>query len=954
MGLPTALAWLERLNEAVVVTGADNRVRVCNSTAETLFGTCASGQPIETYLAVEDGSPAWAALCRSVAAGGAGQAQVTHRTCDGRLVTVSWTTTLWPTSPDAADERLWFGRAQTAPAETSADLLPYKWMLDHAAMEAYLIALDGSVFYVNEAAAASLGYTVAELLTMNVCDFDPSYGPTFAAHVEEMRGGNGRVFRTTHVTKDGRRVPKEIHSMMLNLDGRELVWGLGQDVTERNCLEASLRKSQSDWQDIFQAISQPAVLLDSNQRVLAVNQGLEKLLGGRDLVGKQVKCWEIFHGKGIDGPPPGCPFVTMRDERRAVTTEVEVEMLDDKVFVVSCTPIYDQEGRLDKVVHIATDITDRKLAEESLRQQVARLVSPLSDEVDINFADLFDLQELQSFQDQFAAATGVASIITYPDGTPITQPSSFCRLCIDVIRQTKRGLANCFLSDAVIGRHNPDGPIVQPCLSGGLWDAGASITVGGRHVANWLIGQVKNEQQDEAKLLEYGRSIGADEEEFRAALAEVPIMSRAQFENIARFLFTFANQISARAFQNLLQARFIHEREEAEKEKKRLEDQLAQATKMEAIGRLAGGVAHDFNNLLTGIGGYAEMLLDRLPEADPVARADLQEIKKSAERAAALTAQLLAFSRKQVIDPEVTDLNELVGSTVRLLQRLIGEDIELRVLSATRLDRVKVDRHQMEQVLVNLAVNSRDAMPTGGRLTIETRNVTLDENYCAERIDIKPGRYVQLAVSDTGCGMTPEMQAHLFEPFFTTKARGKGTGLGLAMVYGILSQHNGFIHVYSEVGVGTVFKIYLPSADEPLQPRRYAPMDELPTGNETVLLVEDEAVVRRLAGKILERQGYRVLTANDTQDAYEMARAFEEPIDLMLSDVIMPGLNGRQLYEKIKPLRPHMRVLFMSGYTEDAIARHGVLDKEFSFLQKPFTMAGLARKVREVLDRDSR
>ncbi|HXZ29501.1 MAG TPA: PAS domain S-box protein [Terriglobales bacterium] len=381
-----------------------------------------------------------------------------------------------------------------------------------------------------------------------------------------------------------------------------------------------------------------------------------------------------------------------------------------------------------------------------------------------------------------------------------------------------------------------------------------------------------------------------------------------------------------------------------------LEEQLRQALKMEAVGRLAGGVAHDFNNLLTVIKGHAELLLDSLDRRDPL-RTEVEEMQKAAERAAALTRQLLAFSRQQVLAPQVLDLNTVVCNVDRLLRRLLGEDIELHALLADGLGRVRADPGQIEQVILNLAVNARDAMPRGGKLTVETGNVALDETYARERVEVKPGDYVLLAVSDTGTGMSPETCSHIFEPFFTTKDPAKGTGLGLSTVYGIVKQSDGHISVYSEPGMGTTLRIYLPRVEETQAAASAEPAAAATdTGDETILLVEDEDGVRGLVRQVLKRKGYSVLEARDGGEALLTCEHFHEPIHLLLTDVVLAHMSGRELAERLSVLRPEMKVLYMSGYTDDAIVQHGVLTQETAFLQKPFTTEALARKVREVLD----
>ncbi len=412
-------------------------------------------------------------------------------------------------------------------------------------------------------------------------------------------------------------------------------------------------------------------------------------------------------------------------------------------------------------------------------------------------------------------------------------------------------------------------------------------------------------------------------------------------------LSSLAN-VAAVSIQN---ARLYEAIQEELAERQRLEEQLLQSQKMEAVGRLAGGVAHDFNNILTAIIGYSEFLLMSLEPGDPLYR-DVAEIKKAADRAADLTSQLLAFSRKQIMQPKVLDLNITVDNMGKMLRRLIGEDIQLVIALEPALGRVKADPGQVEQVIMNLAVNARDAMPEGGRLTIETRNVYLDEDYARQHLDVQPGPYVMLAISDTGVGMDEETQSHLFEPFFTTKDVGKGTGLGLATVYGIVKQSGGHIEVESEVGTGTTFKIYLPQIEEEGDSARQTWRPDSPlSGRETILLVEDEEVVRDLARRVLAQSGYTVLQARHGQEALQVCKDYEGTIHLLVTDVVMPGgMSGRQLAEQLIALRPEMKIMYISGYTGNAIAHHGVLDSGTAFLQKPFSPAELTKKVREVLD----
>jgi len=390
-------------------------------------------------------------------------------------------------------------------------------------------------------------------------------------------------------------------------------------------------------------------------------------------------------------------------------------------------------------------------------------------------------------------------------------------------------------------------------------------------------------------------------------------------------------------------------------ERKQLEEQFRQAQKMEAVGRLAGGIAHDFNNLLMVIQGYADLMIDRFAPNDPLRRNAVQ-IQTAAQKASGLTQQLLAFSRKQMLAPKLLNIQTVVSDMEKMLRRLIGEDVELQTASASDLGLVKADRSQIEQVVMNLAVNARDAMPDGGRLTIETANVEFDGSVSHAPAMVAPGKYVMLAVTDNGCGMDEKTQAHIFEPFFTTKEKGKGTGLGLATVYGIVKQSGGYIWVYSEPGHGTTFKIYLPRVEDEASPdtRELGSSGRsFPRGNEVVLLVEDEKGVRDLAREYLELSGYSVIEAEDGYTALELTAMHAGPIHLLMTDVVMPGISGRELADRVRNIRPEIKVLYMSGYTDQAVVHHGILDGDAVLLQKPFSMSTLASKLREILSAET-
>lgn len=706
---------------------------------------------------------------------------------------------------------------------------------------------------------------------------------------------------------------------------------------------------------------------------------------------------------------------------------------------------------------------------------------------EISFTDLFSVPAIQRLQDEFAIATGVASIITNPTGVPITKPSNFCRLCNDIIRKTENGLRNCYRSDAIIGRPSPDGPTVQTCMSGGLWDAGAAITVEGQHLANWLIGQVRDVTQSDEMMIEYANEIGVDEETFLQAFKEVPAMSLDRFKNIASMLYTLANQLSSVAYQNVKQkqlisklekaetelrinqeellasehrlsilvgnlpdamvyqlelssdgsrnftyvsdnvrilnevtvqavlddpnvlysqahpddlpelikaeeiaikkmsmfrheARFIMpsgelkwfqltsspriisdtiiawdgiqiditDRKKAEEKQVKLEAMLRQSQKIEAIGQLAGGIAHDLNNMLSPIIGYAELLLLE-PDQKTKNKKAINGIIEAGFKARDLVQQLLAFGRKQTLDFVSTDLNSIVLEFKELLRRTVREDIEIITNISTHPTFVQADISQLEQVIMNLVVNAQDAMPMGGELFIETSLVSLPQDDIDLEIDAPPGAYVELSVRDTGPGISTEIREHVFEPFFSTKGD-KGTGLGLATVYGIITQHSGTISIESELERGTDISVYLPVSPEKSTLKQLnKPKHSLLEGDETILLVEDNQQVLEMTESLLKQKGYTVLTAADGNQGVAVIQKYKERIHLLLTDVVMPNLNGKDLYLKAKEFKQDLKVLYMSGYSDDVISHQGMLEDGTDFIQKPFSVKALCLKIREVL-----
>jgi len=855
---------------------------------------------------------------------------------------------------------------------------------------------------------------------------------------------------------------------------------LHQRIAELEATQARLQSECDSLRRFYLQVPLAYQSLDGDGYLLEVNQPWLDALGytRQEVIGKhftellppeQVDHFAINFPKfKADGEIVGIEFALVKKDG----TRIQVAY-NGKIGKTA-------SGQFDRTHCFFQDITQRKRQEAALAKRLVALTCPLAAAGNISFEDLFDPALIQRIQDEFSNATGVASIITRPDGTPLTRPSNFTRLCSTIIRDTELGCANCFKSDAVLGRHHPSGPIVQPCLSGGLWDAGASITVDGHHVANWLIGQVRNEAQDENALRRYAQMIGANEAAFIEAFHEVPSMSRERFESIAQALFTLANQLSTAAYHNLQQARVISERQQAEaalriseerfrlameatrdglwdwdvvsgavyyspsywamlgydgetqpqdagawiemlhpedreavlaantacienhsdaflieyrlstkdgswkwiqgrgqavtrddngralrivgthidiserkqheEEQEKLKAQLLQSQKMESVARLAGGVAHDFNNMLMVIMGHADLALMNLSQDDP-SRHRFRSIREVVTRSVDLTRQLLAFARKQPITPITLDLNLTIENMLSMLRRLIGEDITLTWLPGADLWPITADPSQIDQVLANLCINGRDAISGVGKIIVETSNCAVSEADGALHPGLVAGDYVRLSVADNGCGITKDTLAHVFEPFFTTKDVGKGTGLGLATVYGIVKQNRGFVNAYSEPGQGTVFTVYFPrqeAGEIVIQQEQQAPLT-ITGGSETILVVEDETDILEMTTIMLRKLGYTVLAAEDPLAALEKCAQYDGRIDLLLSDVIMPKMNGRDLAVRLLQLHPGSKCLYMSGYTADIIAHQGVLDEGIHFLQKPFSRATLAAKVREAL-----
>ncbi|HEX8843744.1 MAG TPA: PAS domain S-box protein [Pyrinomonadaceae bacterium] len=700
---------------------------------------------------------------------------------------------------------------------------------------------------------------------------------------------------------------------------------------ERKRAEEALRESEERYKQIINHASDIMYRTDVNGRFVFVNPVADRLLKypvgeligvhysdlvRPDLRAETVKFYEEQFAQRIESTYYEFPAITKDG--------AEVWLGQNVQFII-------ERGKIGGFQSVARDITERKRAEEALQEANQRAV--------IEYERL--LERIAQLGQTLGTARDLLTVFrALRDFAVISTPCDSIIISLYDDERNVRTTSYAWTDGQEVEINdfmhvNIDGGRIGRALKTQkvvITHDFRNYVKNGNHI---FIDPAESNREPDSALLApmsvMGKSIG---------LLEIQSYEVSAYRNEHSVAMNMAANLTAIAIENV--RLFEREREK--------EEQLRQSQKMEAVGKLAGGVAHDFNNLLTAITGYSDLSLRRVAEGHPLRR-NLEEIKKAGERAATLTRQLLAFSRKQMLQPKVLDLNAVIVDMFKMLQRLIGEDVDLLSVLQPTLGQVKADPGQIHQVLMNLSVNARDAMPHGGKLTIKTSNIYVDEEYALRHVSVQPGNYVLLSISDTGCGMDAETQERIFEPFFTTKELGKGTGLGLSTVYGIVKQSGGNIWVYSEVGKGTTFKVYLPRFDEaPEHHDERLPVEKSLAGTETILLVEDEEMVRDIASQALEQSGYRVLVASDTLHALELCREHAERIDLMLTDVVMPQMSGRVLAERVAPLRPEMRVLYMSGYTDDHIVHHGVLEEGMNFIEKPFTADQLARKVREVLN----
>jgi PAS domain S-box-containing protein len=694
------------------------------------------------------------------------------------------------------------------------------------------------------------------------------------------------------------------------------------DETERKQAEEALREAESLYRLHFENVSDIIYSVDRELKVVNISPSVEHVLGYKpeEMIGRPFQDLNVLAPDSLE--QAASDTLRVLGGERIPSSEYRFITRDGtkKWSEVSGAPLI-RDGQVVGVISVARDVTDRKRMEEALRQSE------------------YGLSIRNRINEIFLTIPGEEMY------------GEVLKVVLEVM-ESKYG---------IFGYINEDGAWVCPSMTRDIWDE-CRIPDKAIILAKDQWGGIWGRAMNEKKTLYSNNSFTVPQGHILITRAlDVPIIY--QGELIGNLLVgnkeTNYGEKDIQVLENIADkiAPVLHSTlqiEKQEREKKQLEAQLIQSQKMEAVGTLAGGVAHDFNNLLTTIIGNAGLVLTALGKDHPL-REGIGDIKKAGERGAALTRQLLAFSRKQVIKPEVLDLNNVINATEKMLKRMIAEDVEFKTVLKPELWKVHMDSGQIEQIIINLAVNARDAMPQGGKLIVETANVDLDKNYLREHgIEGTPGHYVMLAISDTGIGMNKETQEHIFEPFFTTKEIDKGTGLGLSTVYGIVKQNKGFIWVYSEPGKGTTFKNYLPKVKESVEAEKkeQTPKVDL-NGSETVLIVEDDDSLRKLAQKTLQPHGYRVLAAENGEDALRVSAEHEGTIDLIITDVVMPKMGGKEVAERLQPIYPHMKVIYMSGYTDNSIVHYGVLAPGLNFLEKPFSPAGLARKVREVLDAEN-
>ncbi len=859
-----------------------------------------------------------------------------------------------------------------------------------------LVEQTGRIVEANDRALACYGYSREELLRMTVRDLrPPDTQPDTELHMKQVRERNGYIFETIHKRKDGEAFPVEVSSRVIESGGKTYFQSIIRDITERKQAEIALIKEKNRSEAIIAAMGDGISIQDTTFKILYQNQIHKNMIGSH--IGQY--CFEAYEHRGTTCD--ACPVAETFKDGRVHTTERSVQFDDGMhYFEITTSPLRDENGRIVAGIEAVRDITARRNSERSVAESEKRYRALFNNSLN-GFAlheivtdaaglpvDYIFLEANKAFEQMTGLRTGQIVGKRVTEVLPGIEKTDFIKIYGNValtgesihFEQYAPPLNKYFEIAAFSPAQGQFATIFfDITLRKGAEQAQLASEKRYQRLVESVTDYIYTVEVRDGIALATSHGPGCvtvtgyTSEEYKN---DRDLWHRMIFEADRDMVIEQANKILSGSPVLPFEHRIIHKngsirwvrntpvpRLDSEgrltaydglisdiTQLKLLENQLRQAQKMEAVGQLAGGIAHDFNNILTAIIGYSNLLLMKM-EADNPGRPYMNQIISSSERAAHLIHSLLAFSRKQIIDLKPMSINDVIRRVEKLLARVIGEDIEFKTKLADPDMLVLADSIQIEQVLMNLATNARDAMPDGGMLLISTEPMELGEDFIRTHSFGKPGRYVHISVTDTGIGMDETVQHRIFEPFFTTKEVGKGTGLGLAMVYGIIKQHNGFINVYSEPGKGTTFKIYLPLFGSTLEDALPAELDNIPRGTETVLLAEDDETVRNLTCSVLQDFGYSVIEAVDGEDAVLKFNEYQDRIDMLVFDIIMPRMNGKEAYLAINAIRPGIKVLFASGYTADIVHKKGILETGMEFVLKPITPSDFLKKVRAVLDK---
>lgn len=874
---------------------------------------------------------------------------------------------------------------------------------------------DGTILSWNQAAENIFGFTAKEMIGQNIGILIPLERQNEEKEIIQKVKLDEHIqnFETTRLKKDGSQIwVSLIHSPIKNINGEIIgISKIAHDISERKRSQAALKSSESRFKQLIESSIIGIIISNLNGIVIEANDVFLKMVGydRDDLKAEKVR-WDEMTPPELNWLNERA-LKELKDFGASKPHEKEYIRKDgSRVPVIVGGTLL--KGSKDTILAFVVDITERKIAEEGMRlsqteqQRLLKNQSAILDTlpahiclldsqgvvltvnagwknfakknnygndnlgIGTNYIDICENAVGEYFEGAKDIANGMRSILAgtsnhfeyeYPCNSKVEErwfrlmvaplrgetieglvvmhiDTTAHKIIEETLRKTEENYRHLVeFSPGIVYLNQPFPPFSTVYVSPNIKEFGYSPEEWYATPNLWL--NIIEKEDLERVQSEFEKAIKEEIETDLKYRIRAKDGSIHWWQDKGRFVYDSTGNKTG--WQGIILDITAT---------KGLEHQLRQAQKLESVGLLAGGIAHDFNNMLTAINGYTELMFRQLKEDDPLCYY-LEEIKKAGHRSEALTNQLLAFSRRQVLNPVVINLNEIIVDTFKMLQRLIGEDIELTTSLNPRVGSVKVDPGQFSQIILNLAVNARDAMPQGGKLTIETDDIFLDEVYARNHLGVISGEYVMLAVSDTGSGMNFETKQHIFEPFFTTKEVGKGTGLGLATVYGIVKQSEGNIEVYSEVGVGTTFKVYFPMVEELVKDSvKIDNHREMSVGTETILLVEDEALVRNMTSEVLQDCGYTVITASNGMEALEILETGKNKFDLLMTDVVMPQMGGRELAEKLKEKLPNLQILFTSGYTDDAVIRHGVIEAQTNFIQKPFNLEALTNKIREILD----